>query len=286
MSDKIKDGINGYSVDYRKENINEVRSYNTSKSVVAGVPSLRKINIEDIKIKEPTKSKGKKVHTGVCMDAVLPSKATFYRILFGCVILLLSIIGCVIFVSLSSNVEESLETSTFPNENFSNFLSSIVMHDPEPFSSCESADKQMLVSSALWRTITQNGIQKYNNFDEKGCALVPFDDVYKSCQELFGEECKLNKQETHYGPFYTFSSNDEHFHVSAISNQNSFLPYIENSWEEKDCLILKVAYILRSDNYFKTGPEKSNEPTPIKHMKYILKKHSNNSYYVFSVENI
>lgn len=286
MSGMAKDEIESYSVDYRKEKLEDVKRYNVSKTVVAGVPSLKSINVADIKIKEPQQRPKRKNSTGVSLEAILPSKAIFYRLLFACAVLLLSIIGCVIFVSVSSNIEETLETQTYPSGNFSNFLSSVVMHDPEPFSTCDKADKQMIVSSGIWRTIAQNGTQKYDSFDENGRALIPFEDVFKSCQELFGQTCKINQTETIYGPFYTFSSNDKYFHVSAISNQDSFLPYIEDSWEENDLLVLKVGYLSRSDEYFKLGADKSHEPNPVKYMKYIMKKNDSGNYYIFSIETV
>ena len=285
MSEKFKGEIKSYSMNYKKERLYENKNNNISKTVVAGIPTLKKVDVENIKINDPFKKSKNKKNKGLYIDALLPSKVLLYRVLFGCAVLLLSIIGCVIYLSVSSNVDESIETKVMPSGNFSNFLSSVVMHDPEPFSSPEKADKQMVISSGIWRSIIQNGSRKYDNFDEKGCALVPFEDVFNSCRELFGENYNLNKSETVYGSFYTFAANDDYFHVSAISNQNSFLPYIEDSKEEKDNLILKVGYLSRSDDYFKSGADKAPEPTPIKHMKYILKKSSVGNYYIYAIEN-
>lgn len=285
MSDKIRDEIKSYSVDYRREKSYEVKNNNISKTVVAGVPSLKKVNVEDIKIKDPFKKTKKKKSKGIYIDTILPSKALLYRILFSCAILFLSIIGCIIFLAVSSNMDETVETKTYPKGNFSSFLAPVVMHDPEPFSSPDKADKQMTISSGIWRAISQNGTKKYDSFDEKGCALIPFEDILKSCKELFGDKYNLNKSQATYGPFYTFSANDEYFHVSAISNQNSFFPYIEDSKEENDFLVLTVAYLLRDDNYFKSGQDKASEPSPVKRMTYKLKKYNSHDYYIFSVEN-
>ena len=286
MPEKFNGDIKSYSIDYRKGKFQETKNYNVSKTVVAGVPSIRKVNVEDIKIKDPFSKTKTKKHKGVYIDAILPSRLNFYRFLFGCAVLILSIIGCIIFISISSNVDESVDAGALSSGNFSDFLSSVVMHDPDPFSSPEMADKQMVISSGIWRSIIKNGTQKYDKFDEKGCSLIPFNDVLASCEELFGDNYKLDKSQNLFGPFYTFSSNDEFFHISAISNKDSFLPYVENSCEEGDVLALKVGYISREDNYFKSGKDKSNEPSPIKYMKYNLKKNKDGKYYIFSIENI
>lgn len=286
MSEKFNDDIKSYSIDYRKGKFQENKNYNESKTVVAGVPSIKKVKVEDIKIKDPFSKTKTKKNQGVYIDAILPSKLNFYRFLFGCAILILSIIGCIIFISISSNVNESVETDILSSGSFSDFLSAVVMHDPEPFSNPEKADRQMVISSGIWRSIIKNGPQKYDKFDEKGCSLIPFNDVLNSCKELFGDNYKLDKSQSLFGPFYTFSSNDEFFHISAISNQDSFLPYVESSKEEGEILSLKVGYLSREDNYFKSGNDKSTEPSPIKYMKYNLKKNKAGKYYIFSLENV
>lgn len=284
MPTKAKDELENYTADYRKAQSQE-QNYKPTKTVVAGVPAIKRATYTNIKLSEaPQKTHKTKCHS-VSLNKVLPSKTTFYRLIFACIVLLLAIVGCIIFVTITSTVDDTIETKSEPKGNFSTFLASVVMHDPEPFTGCKTADKQMLASSALWRAITKNGTDNYNTFDERGCALVPFGDVFKAAQELFGENCHLNQNDTMYGPFYTFSAGDEFFHVSAISNQNSFLPYVETSWEENDDLVLKVGYLLRSDKYFSTGNDKTDKPTPIKYMKYIMKKRDN-KYYIYAVENI
>ena len=122
MSDKIRDEIKSYSMDYRKEKSYEIKSNNISKTVVAGVPSLKKVKVEDIKIKDPFKREKKRKSKGIYIDAILPSKALLYRILFSCAILLLSLIGCIIFISVSSNLDESVDTNASVKNNFSSFL--------------------------------------------------------------------------------------------------------------------------------------------------------------------
>ncbi|MDQ5983164.1 MAG: hypothetical protein RUMPE_00162 [Eubacteriales bacterium SKADARSKE-1] len=307
MPDDFKSDIEGYFIDYRNNtDKTDFKSYErTTKTVTAQMPVVKKPrqksepiinktskaqipgNTKIKPVKKATKFTAKKRTEDIYINAKPSLKGLIYRVAFGCIILSLTIIGFMIFLSTLSQTTTPVINEQMPLNNYSNFLASVVMHDPEPFDCPQNADKQMVLASSIWRAISQNGTQKYDCFDERGFSLIPVADIISASNELFGPDCNINTSERIFGSFFSFEPGDNNFHICAISNQNSCLPYIKDTLEENGFLILTVGYISRDDSFLKPEPLKTAEPNPLKYMKYKLKNNENtNSYYIYAIENI
>lgn len=210
-------------------------------------------------------------------------KIILRKIALSVSLLLLTIVGLVIILSKFSSIKEipaSLNVANPAQEiNYSEFLAPITMHDPEPFESPDKADTQMKISSSIWRCVMKNGTKKYNNYDERGFSLMPVKDVSDACCELFGPNSNVNFKERTFGPFYTLDAGEENFHISAISNANCYVPYIEDFKENGNTLELNIGYVLREDPFFSRENENPKEPSFKKHMVYTLKKNENTKEY-------
>ena len=161
------------------------------------------------------------------------------------------------------------------------------MHDPTPFNETNKADINMIISSSIWRTILQNGIDHYKEYDEQGFTLIPVKDIQTSCTDLFGPSYTINTNEKIYGSFYSYTPAEPNFHIGAISNLDTYAPYTEEITEENDDLDLTVAYLSRDDKYFSTDETKSDTPNPVKRMKYRLKINKDTQkFYIYSIEEI
>lgn len=287
----------GYSVDYRSSQTDDKYIQNKSaKTVVANSPKIRKVqkkvNVEKTKekgkpfkiVKDQTSEKESK-NLDVYTKVHSPRKVLIYKTLYACLVILLAFIGVTIFSSSLGRTTPSCDTVSHSCNQYNKILAPVVMHDPAPFDRPENANLQMVISSCIWYAITKNGTQKYNTFDERGFSLIPVSDVVDASHELFGENYKLNTDEALFGPFYSLYSGDNNFHVSAISNQNSCIPYVDGVNESEEFIILNVGYVTRDDKFLRSDSEKASEPNPIKYMKYKLKKNPNNSFFIYAVEN-
>lgn len=292
-----------YSINYNKnkesQKFDKEHQVKNTKSVVANSPTLKKFTPKNDKVKRKLLTSSTTMYTeeirpnhtikndDVCIKVKSAKKILFYKILYCCFILGFSFLGIYIFSSMGFNGSPSVDVSSSYNNEYYKLLSSVVMNDPAPFDNPENADSQMVVSSSIWKLITENGTQKYNQFDERGLSLIPISDIVRASKEIFGENYNLNLNESIFGPFFTFYKGEENFHISAVSNQNSCIPFIKELTEVEDSVMLNVWYVSRDDKFLKNDSEKVEEPTPIKCMKYTLKKNSSNSsYYIYSVENM
>lgn len=290
-----------YSINYNMTNVppksNQLHQSEKKQTIVANSPTLKKYvpaqnnfkrknsvtNFEKEKNEKTDRSINK---DDICIKTKSSKKVLFYKILYCLFILGFSSLGLYIFSSMGFNTQNSIDVSSPYKNEYYQLLSPVVMNDPTPFDNPQNADIQMIISSAIWKLITDNGTQKYNQFDERGLSLIPTADIVKASKELFGENYNLNLDESIFGSFFTFYKDEENFHISAVSNQNSCIPYIKELTEVEDSVILNVGYVSRDDKFLKSDSEKAEEPTPIKYMKYTLKRNSENSaYYIYSVEN-
>lgn len=278
-----ENNVNEYSMDYRNSSSNRTitKEKRQTQKVVGSVrnnkPLVYDKDHQDNRINKETEEyegalKTKKIKKG---------KAILYRLTFGCIILFLSLVGVIIVTSTFNRTARVVSNSNL--DNYSSFIAPVVMHDPVPFDSPEHADKQMVISSSIWRTILQNGVDNYNSFDDTGMVLIPVEDINKSCSELFGPNCKVNTQEEIFGPFFSFSKGEENVHIGAISNLGTYIPRVENIKEEGDLVVLKVAYLSRDEKNIER-PEKSSEPN--KFMIYKLKlNEETDKLYIDSIED-
>ena len=286
----------GYSVNYSKVDYNQkskqLHQIKKSQTVVANSPTLKKYESKKDKFKREAfntveKKPNRTINNDdVCIKVKSSKKVLFYKILYCFFILGFSSLGIYIFSSMKFNDLSSVDVSSSCNNEYYRLLSPVVMNDLAPFDNPENADIQMIIASSIWKLITENGTQKYNQFDERGLSLIPTSDIIKASKELFGESYNLNLNESIFGSFFTFYKDEENFHISAVSNQNSCIPFIKEFTEVDDSVILNVGYISRDDKFLKFDPEKADEPSPIKYMKYTLRRDKETSaYYIYSIEN-
>ena len=289
-----------YSADYRDKkdfNIEKKQESRTNIKVTARQNLIRK-DTYDIKNQNNKKTK-KEFAKGVEADSAnivykmknkerKKIKILMYKMLLSLFVLAITFTVLIMLVhrfsSLKEDITPIISQNTKSIKNYSEFLAPIVMHDPDPFDLPAKAEKQMKISSSIWRCIIENGTNKYKDYDERGLSLMPVEEIEKACIELFGPNHGVNFKERVFGSFYSLDENEKNFHICAISNHNCYIPYIEEFKPEENILKLTVGYIVREDDFFKEGPDKAQIPTPKKRMIYTLKKDSSSSsYYVESV---
>ena len=221
---------------------------------------------------EPILDKGEAEHLGeVVLAAARPRhKRRRYGIPVGVAVLSLALVGVVFLaVTIGQAIFRGLHNDSKLRE-YDDFLAPVVMQDPAPFETIDTADPDMIMTASLWYAILQNGAESYTSYDAEGRSLVPLGDVTAACQELFGPDYVLHpatpKQET----FFTFDNTDNQFHVAPYSSQSSYTPYTESERRSGDSILLRVGYLSPADAYFsdETG---NTPPSPAKYMEYELK---------------
>lgn len=221
---------------------------------------------------EPILDKEEAEHLGeVVLAAARPlHRRRRYGIPVGIAVLALALVGVVFLaVSIGQAIFRGLNNDSKLRE-YDNFLTPVVMQDPAPFETIDSADPDMVMTASLWYAILQNGAESYTSYDAEGRSLVPLGDVTAACQELFGPDCVLQPANPKQETFFTFDNTDNQFHVAPYSSQSSYTPYTESERRSGDSVLLRVGYLSPADEYFsdETG---NTAPSPAKYMEYELK---------------
>lgn len=221
---------------------------------------------------EPILDKGGAEHLGeVMLAAARPRrKRRRYGIPMGVAVLSLALVGVVFLaVNLGQAIFRGLHNDSNLRE-YDNFLTSVVMQDPAPFETIDTADPDMVMTASLWYAILRNGAENYTSYDAEGRSLVPLGDVTAASQELFGPDCVLHPANPKQETFFTFDNTDNQFHVAPYSSQSSYTPYTESERRSGDSILLRVGYLSPADAYF-TDETGNTPPSPAKYMEYELK---------------
>ena len=276
----------GYIADYRNvdKNVNKAVPITTVErnSPVRFTGTGSKTNTASL-AKSTTYEESVQVDT-VSVENPLTKRAGLYRIFFACIMMLLTVSGIMILFYALSRTAIIMNNSP-ANAKYSNYIAPVVMHDPAPFEDVELVDQNTKIASCIWRNIFQNGVSAYNEIDEQGLTLMPTSDVQRACTELFGPNAKIDIDANINGQFFSLASGEDCFHIGAISNASSFVPYIEDITEKKDVISLAVSYLSRDDKYFSSDDDKADKPSPVKRMIYNLKlNEGTNKYYIQSIK--
>ncbi len=110
------------------------------------------------------------------------------RQLLGGVLCLLIVLGAASVVSMAGRVVGSLFDDSEERAAYEKLLAPLVMLDPVPFDSLETADQNLLLQAAIWEAIYNEDIADETKYerDETGALIMPAVDVDKNGALLFG----------------------------------------------------------------------------------------------------
>ena len=195
-----------------------------------------------------------------------------YGIALGAAVLLLALVGVVSLAGLLGSQIYRRATDDSALRAYDAQLACIVMLDPEPFESIESADPLFVQNAALWKSILEKRAE-WTGYDDNGLAVIPLGVVAASAQELFGPDCMLSPSNPSEETFYTYDTVGNAYHVSVFSADSALTPYTLSSRKENGDTVLTVGYVLPTDPW-RTEEGSSgtpDEPSPQKVMEYVMK---------------
>lgn len=282
-----KNKIIEYKADYRTTDKKTATLSADTKSRTSINANKRPSNESEIKIKAAEAIRNQKAADCIAIkiSEINKRQLGMHRIFFAGITIILTVVGVIILLS-AMNRTTSVISDSPTYTKYNNFIAPVVMHDPKPFSEISEVNPDLIISSSIWRSIFQNGIENYKEFDDQGLTLIPLKDIQDAATELFGPATIINTSENIFGPFYSCNSGENNFHISTISNLGTFVPHIEEMTEKNDELILNVSYLSRENKFFSAGNDKTDTPTPVKQMIYKMKLNAaTNKYYISEIEN-
>lgn len=290
MKDKVS-SIGSFSVDYREDvkNAERIMSSRHHNKVIAtgSIPGRRFCS--DCNVDKP---KENDICHNVKIESVIidsPSVGRRYaprnkkgrpKAVVAAVAMIMAISSIIYAISSIGNGYHNLIAPRMQLNKWNEFITPVVMQDPQPFDDVTQATENMVLTAGMWRAIMCGATKTDPQFDEAGRVMIKSDVVKKACTELFGDKCKFNPKAYSDKSFFTYNENEDKFHIEAISNYNNYIPYIKDCKSKGDIIRVDVGYVEPGDPW-RQG--ENNNPTPQKSMIYELKS-KNGVYYIDSIK--
>ncbi len=206
------------------------------------------------------------------------SKKEIRTAITGGIVLILAVIGAVFLIATSVKAIQNLMSHSSQNEELENTLLPVLMFDPAPFDSLETADPIMLLQSSIWSAILSDTSGKYTI--ELGQSLnVSETDVDAAAVKLFGPDVKLNHQT--FGELdlsYYYDESGHAYYIPLYTQVGVYVPRIEDiQKEENDSYTLTVGYVSPGNGVTVSLDITGNKPD--KYMLYDIKYNRDKQYY-------
>lgn len=212
-------------------------------------------------------------------------KRSMPKTVLGLAVIALAVVGIISIVSsFASDIAHRAEEKS--REKFSvyeEFLSVVVMNDPDTFDDITQANKSQLISIAVWSLIEKNSEPDTYDYVDSG-ILIPKEDVEKELSLIFGADVKYKHQTVDGGEGieFRFSESKKGYIIPITGITPIYIPRVLEAKERESAITLKVGY-LASSEWVQDEEGNMTEPEPSKVMEIILSKNNEGGFFVRSV---
>lgn len=206
----------------------------------------------------------------------------------GLTVVILTVIG---FISVIDFVSDRIQSTANKSKQeqtqlYEDFISPVIMNDPDTFDDITKADLQQLLSIAIWSVIDSGADpEKYEYTD--GGMLMPQKEVEEEFTSLFGSEVALTHSTVDGGDGVTFSySKKKQCYIIPITGiMPIYLPDVTEVKEKDNSVVLTVGYLASAD-WVQDSDGNMVPPEPGKYMKITLGKNGDGSFFVKAIQNM
>lgn len=212
-------------------------------------------------------------------------KRSMPKTVLGLAVIALAVVGIIsIASSFASDIAHRADEKS--REKFSvyeEFLSVVVMNDPDTFDDITQANKSQLISIAVWSLIEKNSEPDTYDYVDSG-ILIPKEDVEKELSLIFGSDIKYKHQTVDGGEGieFRFSESKKGYIIPITGITPIYIPRVLEAKERESAITLKVGY-LASSEWVQDEEGNMTEPEPSKVMEIILSKNNEGGFFVRSV---
>lgn len=206
----------------------------------------------------------------------------------GFAVIVLTVIG---FFSVVNFVSGKIRTKTAETKQeqvqiYEDFISPVIMNDPETFDDITKANLQQLLSIAIWSVIDEGADPgKYEYTD--GGMLMPQKEVEEKFVSLFGSEITLSHSTVDGGEgvIFKYSKKKQSYVIPITGIMPIYLPDVTEIKEKDNSVVLTVGYLASAD-WVQDNEGNIVPPEPGKYMKITLGKNSDGSFFVKAIQNL
>lgn len=206
------------------------------------------------------------------------------NMVLGLLIAAFTVIGIIATVRFAGGKIRDLSGDTARLEEYRDFISAVVMNDPDTFDDITGADQSQLISIAIWE-ILQNDPNPDDYSYIEGDMLLPKAEVEESFASLFGKELTVQHQTVDGGGIeFRFSESEQSYLIPITGVTPIYTPQIISAARKGDLITLIVGY-LAGEDFQQDSAGNILPPEPAKYMKITLRTAGDGSYFVSALQN-
>ncbi|MEG1932388.1 MAG: hypothetical protein RR075_04685 [Pygmaiobacter sp.] len=190
------------------------------------------------------------------------------RQLIGAVLSLLIVVGVVTVIgTLGKNIGKLFD-NTKEKTHYQTIVAPLVMLDPVPFDALETADPNLLLQAAIWETIFNEDITKYDR-DEYGALMLPTVDIDKNGALMYGKTYKLTHATfSASGMEFAYNPDTASYIIPITGTTGSYTPQIEKIKSSVKEKIVTVGYLAPANGFSMEGTTDTTKPA--KYYDYVF----------------
>lgn len=216
------------------------------------------------------------------MEATVKRKRANYIV--GTLVIVFVIIGMISVVGFLAGKLKDNSKSVEKSNEYKDFISAVIMNDPDTFDDVSKADQSQLISIAIWEILSNNpDPDKYNY--SNGEMLLPKSEVEESYKKLFGTETELRHTTVDGGGIeFKFSDKKNCYIIPITGVTPIYVPKIIDIREKRNNIVLLVGY-LAGEDWKQDGQGNLVEPEPSKYMRITLHVNADKTYFVSAIQS-
>ncbi len=206
----------------------------------------------------------------------------------GLTVVILTVIG---FISVIDFVSDKIHSTANKSKQeqlqvYEDFISPVIMNDPDTFDDITKADIQQLLSIAIWSVIDTGADPEKYEYTDDG-MLIPQKEVEDEFLSLFGSEVTLGHSTVDGGDGVTFkySKKKQCYIIPITGIMPIYLPDVTQADEKDNSVVLTVGYLASAD-WVQDSDGNMVPPEPGKYMKITLGKNTDGSFFVKAIQNV
>ncbi len=206
----------------------------------------------------------------------------------GLAVVILTVIG---FISVIDFVSDKIHSTANKSKQeqmqlYEDFISPVIMNDPDTFDDITKANLQQLLSIAIWSVIDTGADPEKYEYTDDG-MLIPQKEVEDEFLSLFGSEVTLGHSTVDGGDGVTFkySKKKQCYIIPITGIMPIYLPDVTEADVKDNSVVLTVGYLASAD-WVQDSDGNMVPPEPGKYMKITLGKNTDGSFFVKAIQNI
>lgn len=205
----------------------------------------------------------------------------------GTVVILLVIIGAVSVVSFCAGKisDKTAQSKQEKLEAYESFIAPVIMNDPDTFDDVSTANQSQLAAITIWSILQDDARPDKYEYTDDG-MLIAQADVEAQFAKLFGSEVTMTHATVDGGGIeFQYSEKKSCYVIPITGITPIYTPKVTEVNEKGNSVILTVGYLAGTD-WVQDSKGNMVAPEPAKYMKVTLRKNSDESYYVASIQNV